>query len=269
MTSIDAWRGARKIGCLSSKGVANKCHYTYMGGGICIGGHWISIATTWGNVPCRCLVTMTNFPILNSHFHVLANLNAPLNTWLSKVVLCNMVASLPKHKTTWESALCMDGSIPPWIWGIILVEQTLHSRRPPSGDRSFSSSSSWGIISIVSKEEKTCACPSFAKMSPMALGKRDQWVSASICIVCSCIGVRLNMPLTSLFVHPHPTTVRWCIFLSSQMRRNNLSALKGRGRATQLYIHKHICFVHGCKHGKVDNSWFLLKFKWKWSKTLY
>ena len=25
----------------------------------------------------------------------------------------------------------------------------------------------------------------------------------------------------------------------------------------------------GCKHGKVDNSWSLLRFKWKWSKTIY
>ena len=25
----------------------------------------------------------------------------------------------------------------------------------------------------------------------------------------------------------------------------------------------------GCKHGKVDNSWSLLRFKWKWSKTIF
>ena len=25
----------------------------------------------------------------------------------------------------------------------------------------------------------------------------------------------------------------------------------------------------GCKHGKVDNFWSLLRFKWKWSKSIY
>ena len=25
----------------------------------------------------------------------------------------------------------------------------------------------------------------------------------------------------------------------------------------------------GCKQGKVDNSWSLFKFKWKWSKSIY
>ena len=27
--------------------------------------------------------------------------------------------------------------------------------------------------------------------------------------------------------------------------------------------------LSGCKHGKVDNSWSLLSFKWKWYKTIY
>ena len=25
----------------------------------------------------------------------------------------------------------------------------------------------------------------------------------------------------------------------------------------------------GCKHGQVDNLWFLHTFKWKWFKTIY
>ncbi len=33
--------------------------------------------------------------------------------------------------------------------------------------------------------------------------------------------------------------------------------------------HGDLWNLHGCKHGKVESSWSLLMFKWKWSKTIY
>ena len=42
-------------------------------------------------------------------------------------------------------------------------------------------------------------------------------------------------------------------------------------KVLELIIHlmQPIKVLDGSKHGKVDSSWSLLMFKWKWSKTIY
>ena len=62
------------------------------------------------------------------------------------------------------------------------------------------------------------------------------------------------------------------IFMSYN-KFENISKYKAhvvaRRPTSRHWLWRNIFPCNGCKHGKVDSSWSLLMFKWKWSKTIY